>query len=160
MLFICEPLHMRRKVTSKFLNMIYMFVSLTGKPWVWCPWQYALRLTSRVSTVYLLYLFVLLLIVFTPRWKMWLLISDRKLLDMTPFFMSFSPTFEDDTFLAWWVFFFHSSRICAHDGRKVSGVRRSSFQLLCKKPWRCTQKGLRDRSPIASWFFYNISFSF
>jgi len=42
--------------------------------------------TSRVSTVYLLYLFVLLLlIVFTPRCKMWLLISDRQLLDMTPF---------------------------------------------------------------------------
>jgi len=42
--------------------------------------------TSRVSTVYLLYPFVLLLlIVFTPRYKMLLLISDRKLLDMTPF---------------------------------------------------------------------------
>jgi hypothetical protein len=63
--------------------------------------------TSRVSTMYLLYLFVfLLLIVFTPHCKMLLLISDRKLLDMTPFFMSFSPPFEDDTSRAWWVFFF------------------------------------------------------
>jgi hypothetical protein len=80
----------------------------------------------------LLYLFVLLLlIVFTPRRKMWLLISDRKLLDMTPFFMSFSPTFEDDTSRAWWVFFFHISRICALDGRQVRGVRPSSFNLLC-----------------------------
>jgi len=37
---------------------------------------------------------------------MLLLIFDRKLLDMTPFFMSFSPTFEDDTSRAWWVFVF------------------------------------------------------
>jgi hypothetical protein len=91
--------------------------------------------TSRVSTVYLLYLFVLLLlIVFTPRCKMWLLISDRQLLDMTQFFLSFSPAFEDDTFCAWWVFFFHSSWICAQDSRQVRGVRPSSVQLLCKNP--------------------------
>ena len=69
--------------------------------------------TSRVSTVYLLYLFVLLLlIVFTLRCKMWLLISDRKLLDMMPFFMSLSPMFEDDTSRAWWVFFSQQPDLC------------------------------------------------
>jgi hypothetical protein len=89
--------------------------------------------TSHVSTVYLLYLFVLLLlIVFARSCKMYLLYSDRRSLDMTPFFTSFTPTFEDDTSRAWW-YFFHSSRICAQDGRKVRGVRFSSLQLLCKK---------------------------
>jgi len=84
--------------------------------------------TSRVSTVYLLYLFVLLLlVVFTPRCKMWLLISDRKLPDMTPFFMSFSPTFEDDTSRAWWVFFFTAA------GFVHRGVRLHRFIYVYKK---------------------------
>jgi hypothetical protein len=69
--------------------------------------------TSRVSTVYLLYLFVLLLlIVFTRRCKMYLLIFDRNSLDMVPFFMSFSRTFEDDTSRAWWVFFSQQQDLC------------------------------------------------
>jgi len=83
--------------------------------------------TSRVSTAYLLYLFVLLLlVVLTPRCKMWLLISDRMLPDMTTFFMSFSPTFEDDTSRVWWVFFSQQPDSC-------TGVCAFVVSTMCKK---------------------------
>jgi len=101
--------------------------------------------TSRVSTVYLLYLFVLLLlIVCTPRCKMLLLIFDRKLLDMTPFFMSFSSSFEDDTSRAWWVFFFATAGFVHRAVNRSGACNLHRFNYCVKKLRMYTERSTRS----------------